>query len=116
MAYSEDYRKRVIEYRKEGHTFAQTQATFKIAISTIERWENQLEKEGTLKKKTVKRSFRKIDPEKVKLYFIEHPDAYLREAAIEFNCCETSITYACRKLKITRKKRPRVIGSKILKG
>ena len=51
MAYSEDYRKRVIEYRKEGHTFAQTHATFKVAISTIERWENQLEKEGTLNKR-----------------------------------------------------------------
>ena len=47
MAYSEDYRKRVIEYRKEGHTFAQTHATFKVAISTIERWDNQLDKEGS---------------------------------------------------------------------
>ena len=115
MAYSEDYRKRVIEYRKEGHTFAQTHEVFKVAVSTIERWENQLKKEGTLKKKPVKRPFRKIDPEKVKLFFAKHPDAYLREAASEFDCCETSITYACRKLKITRKKRPRVIRSKIRK-
>ena len=64
----------------------------------------KLKEAGTLKKKPVIRSFRKVDPEKVKLYFTEHPDAYLRDAATEFGCCETTITYVCRKLKITRKK------------
>ena len=66
--------------------------------------EKRLREEGPLSKKPVKRSFRKIDPEKLKLYFEKHPDAYLREAALEFDCCETAITYACRKLKITLKK------------
>ena len=103
MAYSEDYRKRVIEYRKEGHTLQQTHEEIK------------LKEEGTLKKKPVKRTFRKLDPEKVRLYFAQHPDAYLREAAEEFECCETTITYACRKLKITRKKRRRITESKNLK-
>ena len=115
MAYSEDYRKRVIEYRKEGHTLIQTREVFKVAIITIRTWEMKLEEEGTLKKKPVKRSFRKIDPEKVRLYFAHHPDAYLREAAEEFGCCETAITYACRRLKITRKKRPRIIMNKARK-
>ena len=115
MAYSEDYRKRVIEYRKEGHTLQQTHEVFKLAIITIRTWEIKLKEEGTLKKKPVKRTFRKLDPEKVRLYFAQHPDAYLREAAEEFECCETTITYACRKLKITRKKRRRITESKNLK-
>ena len=115
MTYSEDYRRRVIEYRKEGHTFKETMQVFKVALSTIQKWEKKLKEEGTLKKKPVIRSFRKVDPEKVKLYFTEHPDAYLREAATEFGCCETTITYVCRKLKITRKKRPRIIKSNPLK-
>ena len=115
MAYSEDYRKRVIAYRKEGHTFKETHEVFKVAIDTIQKWEKKLREEGTLSKKPVKRSFRKVDPEKLKIYFEKHPDAYLREAALEFDCCETAITNACRKLKITRKKRPRVIKNKILK-
>ena len=115
MAYSEDYRKRVIAYREEGHTFRETHEVFKVAVDTIQKWEKRLREEGTLSKKPVKRSFRKVDPEKLKLYFADHPDAYLLEAAAEFGCCETAITNACRKLKITRKKRPRVIRSKILK-
>ena len=112
MAYSEDYRKRVIEYRKEGHTLMDTQKVFKVAIITIRIWENKLKEEGTLKKKPVIRSFRKLDPEKLKIYLKDHTDAYLREIAAEFGCCETTITNACRKLKITRKKRPRIIKSK----
>ena len=104
MAYSEDYRKRVIAYRKEGHTYREAHEVFKVAIDTIPKWEKKLREEGNLSKKPVKRSFRKVDPEKLKVYFEKHPDAYLREAALEFDCCETTITYACRKLKITRKK------------
>ena len=34
MAYSEDYRKRVIEYRKEGHTYRQACEVFKVALIT----------------------------------------------------------------------------------
>ena len=109
MAYSEDYRKRVIEYRKEGHTYKQTCEVFRVALITIQQWEKKLKEEGTLKKKPVKRSFRKLDPEKLKEYLAEHPDAYLREIAAEFGCCETTVTYACRRLGITRKKRPRVM-------
>ena len=36
--------------------------------------------------------------------FTEHSNTYLLKAVSEFDCCETSITYVCRKLKITRKK------------
>ena len=39
----------------------------------------------------------------------EHPDAYLRKIAEAFKCCQTAIRKALKRLKITRKKRPRVI-------
>ena len=42
-----------------------------------------------------KASVRKLDSEKLKQFLAKHPDAYLREIAV---------TYACRRLKITRKK------------
>ena len=51
-------------------------------VHTIERCENQLEKEGTLKKKTGQRLFRKIDPEKVKLYFTDIYYVNMRELFI----------------------------------
>ncbi len=115
MSYSEKYRKRVVEYRKEGHTLEETHNTFKVSISTIREWEKRYREEGNLKPKTPKRSFKKIDPEKLKAYIENHPDAYQREAAEEFNCTARAIGKALKRLKITRKKRLRVTKNKIKK-
>ena len=80
---------------------------FKVAIITIRKWEKQLREEGNLNKHAVKRPFRKIDPEKLREHVKSRPDDYLREIAEVFNCSESAIRKALKKLKITRKKRLR---------
>ena len=105
MSYSLDFRKCVIGYRQEGHTQKEAKDVFKVSTVTISAWEKKLREEGTLEKKPLNRKPRKLDPERLKAYIKAHPDAYLREIAEEFNCCETAVTYALRRLKITRKKR-----------
>ena len=115
MSYSKDYRKRTIEYRQEGHTLEETHQTFKVAISTIQRWEQQLKETGDLEKKELHRSFRKIDPEKLKAYVAKHPDAYQSEMAEAFGCSESGIRDALERCGITRKKRQRAIRSRIKK-
>ena len=115
MSYSKDYRKRTIEYRQEGHTLEETHQTFKVAISTIQGWEQQLKETGDLGKKELHRSFRKIDPEKLKACVVEHPDAYQSEMAEAFGCSESGIRDALRRYKITRKKRQPVTRSRIRK-
>lgn len=112
MSYPEKYRKRTIEYRKEGHTLKETKEIFKISISTIRAWEKQLKEEGNLKAKIPERPFKKIDPEKLKAYVEEHPDSYQNEIAKEFNCTPEAIRKALKRLKITRKKRPIDIKNK----
>ena len=115
MSYSEDYRKRTLEYRHERHTLEETKRVFKIAVSTICHWEKQLKEEGTLKKRSCKRPFKKIDPDKLAEYVRANPDAYLHEIAVEFHCCKAAIRKALIRLKITRKKRQHAIKSKSLK-
>ena len=115
MSYSTDYRKRTIEYRQAGHTLEETHQTFKVSRSTIQKWEKQWKEDGTLEKKALHRSFRKIDPEKLKTYVAEHPDAYQSEMAEAFGCSESGIHYALKQQKITRKKRQRDTGSRIRK-
>ena len=115
MSYSEDYRKRTIEYRGEGHTLEETHKAFKVSISTIRTWEIQWKEKGTLAPAPVVRSYKKIEPERLKMYVQEHPDAYPKEIAKEFNCCETAIRKAFDRLGITRKKRQRITGNKIPK-
>ena len=115
MSYSTDYRKRTIEYREEGHTLEETHEVFKAAISTIRKWEKQWKEQGNLNPAPVVRPYKKIDPEKLKAYVAEHPDAYPKEIAKEFNCCETAIRKAFERLNITRKKKRHATGNKIRK-
>ena len=112
MSYSQDFRKRVIEYRREGHTQKETRDVFKVSTVTISTWEKKLREEGTLEKKPLNRQPRKLDSDRLKAYIEAHPDAYLREIAAEFGSCETAVTYALRRLKITRKKRRNITRSR----
>ncbi len=68
MSYSKKYRERTIEYRQAGHTLEETHQTFKVARSTIQEWEKQLKETGSVEKKELHRSFRKIDLEKLRAY------------------------------------------------
>jgi len=104
MSYPVKYREHVLEYRQEGHTLKETSKVFKAAISTIRKWERQIKETGNLTPKTPKRSFKKIDPCKLKAYVAQHPDAYQKEIAREFGCAQSAIQKALKRLKITRKK------------
>ena len=113
MSYSKDYRKRTIEYRQAGHSLEATHQVFKVSKSTIQKWEKQLKETGDLDKKELHRSFRKIDPEKLKVYVAQHPEAYQSEMAEAFGCSASGIRDALRRHKITRKKRRPATRSKI---
>ena len=115
MSYSTDYRKRTIEYRQAGHTLEETHQIFKVSKTTIREWEKQLNETGSLEKKALHRGSRKIDPETLKAYIAEHPDAYQSEMAEVFQCSESGIRYALKRHKITRKKRQPVTRSRIRK-
>ena len=115
MSYTKKYRERTIEYRQAGHTLEETHQTFKVSRSTIQKWEKQLKETGDLGKKELHRSFRKIDPEKLKAYVAEHPDAYQSEIAEAFGCSESGVRNALGLYQITRKKRRPATRSRIQK-
>ncbi len=104
MSYPVKYRERVVEYRQEGHTYAETKETFKVSINTICKWEKQLREEGNLENKPLNRKYKKIDPEKLKEYVAAHPTAYQYEVAKEFGCSKSGIQKAYKRHGITRKK------------
>lgn len=112
MSYPTKYRERTIEYRQAGHTLEETHQIFKVSRSTIQKWEKQLKETGNLEKKELHRSYRKINPEKLKPYVKGHPDAYQSEMAEAFGCSESGIRDALQRHKITRKKRQPGIRSR----
>ena len=109
MAYSEDYRRRTIEYLHEGNTLEDVYKAFKVYPKTIRDWEARMEA-GSLKPNYPNtRKPRKLQPDELTRYVDEHPDAFLDEIGGHFNCSGEAVRKALKKLKITRKKRPYAI-------
>ena len=102
--YSIDYRKRAVEYKREGHTFKQLSEVFKITDDTYYRWAKEYDN-GFPKPEAPRERSRKIDKEKLKQAIEEKPDAYLSELAVLFDCTPQAVFYALKKMKITLKKR-----------
>lgn len=116
MIYDTQYKQRVIDFLKEGHTQKEASLIFKVGTTTIKRWLKQWKTYGNLEKKPLNRKFKKIDPEMLKEYVEKHPDAYLKEMAKEFNCCTAAIYFVLQKLKITLKKRSKFIKKEMKIG
>jgi len=104
MSYDVTYRRRAIEYWNDGHSKAETAAVFGIGTTTLQRWKTQLDETGSLAPKKRKETWRKIDPEKLRKYVSEHPDAYQHEIAAAFGVRLYAIQKALKRLGITRKK------------
>ena len=105
MAYSIDFRKRAIAFMDEGHTGKELREAFKVWPSEVNKWRKLLEETGSLQPRYRKTRKRKIDLQKLQQAIERKPDAYLSELAKEFNCTDSAIHYALKRLKITLKKR-----------
>jgi len=75
-----------------------------VSIGAIQKWEKRLAETGEIKNKPVNRPFKKIDPERLRTYIKDHPDAYLKEIAEEFGCSAPAVQKALRRLGFTHKK------------
>jgi Transposase and inactivated derivatives len=104
MSYDIKFRQRALAYWKEGHSKKETARIFKVSADTLQRWKSQLAESGSLAPKKRRESWRKIEPARLAKYVSQHPDAYLKEIAQEFNCTDVAVLIALRRLKITRKK------------
>ena len=105
MAYSEDYRKRAVEFYHEGNTQERVKEVFKISRSTLRDWEARYEA-GSLKPRYPKSRIKpKLPSDKLKQYIDDNPDAFLSEIGSHFGCSAEAVRKALVKLNITLKKR-----------
>ena len=110
MTYSQDLRKKAVEYVESGKSQIEAAVVFGVTSRTIWNW-IQRKKQGSLKPKSYETSPRKIDNNRLIQYLKQHPDAYLREIAEEFGVDPSAVFYACKRLKLTLKKRRKTIES-----
>ena len=104
MSYDIKYRQRAISYLSEGNSYRKTAAAFKVSTTTLQAWKSQLNETGTLEAKKRKETWRKIEPDTLRKYIEENPDAYQHEVAAAFGVRLYAIQKALKRLKITRKK------------
>jgi transposase len=111
MSYDIKFRQRAIDYWSEGHSKRATAEVFKVSTTTLQKWKSQLKETGKLEPKKRRETWRKIEPERLKEYLKQHPDAYLKEIAEVFGCTDVAVLLAFRRLKITRKKNYSIQGN-----
>lgn len=105
MAYSIDFRKKAIAYWEKGHTKEELYEAFEIYPARINEWKRLLKETGSLEPKYPKTREGKIDLQKLEQELERKPDLTLPELAKIFNCTKQSVDAACKRAKITRKKR-----------
>lgn len=105
MAYSYDLRSKALEYIEQGGSQIDASRIFGVTVQTLINWIKRKKHGNLAPNSTRKRIPQKIDGDKLKLYVDKHPDSYLREIAKDFGVSLTAVFYACKRLKITLKKR-----------
>jgi putative transposase len=101
MPYSLDLRKKVIEYVEAGGSITKASRIYKIGRASVYRWLNRAD----LSPIQVKRRHRKLDWKALKKDVEENPDLRLIDRANKFGVRPSAISYALKKMKITRKKK-----------
>ena len=104
MAYDTQFRKSVLDYIDEGHTAKEAKEVFKVGTTTIGEWKKLRKETGTLEKRPLERVHKKLCPDRLKAYVSENPDSYQDEIAEVFSCTQAAVSYALKRLKLTRKK------------
>jgi transposase len=104
MPYSNDLRQRVMQFIEAGGCKKQAAQIFGVCLKTIWNWIKR-KREGNLAPKVRVTPSRKIDSQLLLEFISCHPDAYLREIADHFGVTIQAIFYACKRHKISLKKR-----------
>jgi len=105
MAYSEDFRRRTVEYYYEGNTQQEVSEVFKISRSTLRDWEARYESGNLKPNYPTSRSGGKLPADELVQYMDDFSDAFLSEIGNHFGCSAEAARKTLLKLNITRKKR-----------
>ena len=98
--YSKDYREGVFQIKEEENlTYEETSKRFKINIRTLFRWKKRLSPKLKREKPATK-----IDMKKLATDVERNPDKFLYERAKDLKVGITTVFYALKRLKISRKK------------
>ena len=106
----EDLREKVISHIMSGCSKREAAKVFNIGEATVYNW-LRLHKAGSLKPKKRTQYPRTVDERKLREYVSQNPDHTLKQIAEALGLKFQNVGKWLKRLKITRKKRPRFIKS-----
>ena len=113
MAHAIQIRTRAIELLDEGYTQEETAKLLNVGTTSIKRWKAEILEHGVIRHfyDTSNRTAPKLPKDKLLEHYEDNPDALLKETAEQFDCDPSAIFYACKRYKITYKKRRHPTGN-----
>jgi transposase len=103
--YSNDLRKKVVEYLDAGNSYIQASHLFNISVSAIGRWYRKYKREGNYLAKKRGGSTIKIDLDKLEKYVKANENMTLKKAAQKFEVSIFTISYWLKRLGYSYKKK-----------
>lgn len=102
--YSEDLRRCAIDFVTQGGQKADACRIFQVGRDTLFRWLKQKKQTGHLQPKPRRKTPHKVSDVALRSALEQQPDATLKELGKILGVSAVAIFYACRRLKLTRKK------------
>jgi putative transposase len=114
-AYSLELREKVMAFLGGGKKRVEAMEVFRVSRKTVYRWERRQEAGMLAATKVKERKPKKLDPEKLRAYIMEHPEETLKQIGAAFGATDVSVLSRVRQLGISYKKKSFYIkkGTKI---
>jgi len=104
--YSEDLRKKVINYLKKGRSQKEASEVFGIHRNTISRWNKSYSETGTYAAKERLGYKSKLDDQKIELFVKNNADIKLASIGVQFGISKGHAGLILKKLGFSYKKKP----------
>jgi transposase len=105
-SYSQDFRKKVIEYVNKGNSFRSASIKFEISSNTVMNWYKRYKLEGNYLPRKVGGKKGRISEQDVITYVNNNPNFILLEMGKHFGMSAPGALYWLRKLGFSYKKKP----------
>ena len=111
-SYSQDFRKKVIEYVNKGNSCRSASIKFEISSNTVMNWHKRYKSEGNYLPRKVGGKKGRISEQDVVTYVNNNPNFILLEMGKHFGMSAPGALYWLRKLGFSYKKSLYLLGSK----
>jgi transposase len=104
-SYSQDFRRKVIEYVKKGNSCHRASLKFEIASNTVRNWYKRYELEGNYLSRKVGGKKGRVSKEEIESYIRKNPNFILSDMGKHFGMSAPGALYWLKKLGYSYKKK-----------